>query len=218
MPGHSMPATGPVEAFMSSSLQISPGLSKYNPRRPKNGQKLNSSQIWYSLFLLLSYIIEHNWFLHWVHGMCNFQGMRIFIWARVPSSTTGSGDKSADRKKIQANTRFTSICRMLSQSIVVRILFCYLFIVVRFRLTLLYSTWKWSLERDSLRQSSFVYLGVAAWHRGILVLVTVIYDEYFVCIYKALRIVFRYLDDELILGIDGSSLEKLTGAMIPTVS
>lgn len=28
----------------------------------------------------------------------------------------------------------------------------------------------------------------------------------------------RYLDDELILGIDGSSLEKLNGAMIPTVS
>jgi len=47
MPGHSMPFTGPVEAFMSSSLQISPGIAKANPRRPKNGLKLNSSQIWY---------------------------------------------------------------------------------------------------------------------------------------------------------------------------
>ena len=28
----------------------------------------------------------------------------------------------------------------------------------------------------------------------------------------------RYLDDELILGIDGNSLEKFTGAIIPTVS
>lgn len=114
---------------------------------------------------------------------------------------------------------------MLSQLTAVRmiVLFFAFTVVSRIRLTRLYSTRKWSLKRDSLRQSSFVYLGVAAWHRGILVLVTVIYDACLcsishVCIYKALLIVFRYLDDELILGIDGSSLEKLTGAMIPTVS
>lgn len=190
MPGHSMPATGPVEAFMSSSLQISPGLSKHNPKRPKNGQKLNSSQIWYSLFLLLSFIIEHNWALHWVHGMCNCPGMRISIWARVLSSTTGSGDKSADRKKIQANTRFTSTCRMLSQSTAVRmIVYFLLFTVVRIRLTRLYSMRTWSFERDSLRQSSFVYLGVAAWHRGILVLVTVIYDA---CVCSISHIFIRH--------------------------
>ena len=52
MPGHSMPFTGPVDAFMSSSLQISPGIEKSNPRRPKNGLKLNSSQIWYFIFML----------------------------------------------------------------------------------------------------------------------------------------------------------------------
>ena len=43
------------------------------------------------------------------------------------------------------------------------------------------------------------------------------------CMYSILLLLFRsafsrYLDDELILGIDDSSLDKLTGAMIPVVS
>ena len=43
------------------------------------------------------------------------------------------------------------------------------------------------------------------------------------CMYSIFLLLFRsassrYLDDELILGIDDSSLDKLTGAMIPVVS
>lgn len=42
-----MPFTGPVEAFMSSSLQIAPGVPKSNPLRPRNGHLLNASHLWY---------------------------------------------------------------------------------------------------------------------------------------------------------------------------
>jgi hypothetical protein len=45
MPGHEMPGAGNVTAFMSSSLQVSPGLSKAS-RRPRNGYDLNSSDLW----------------------------------------------------------------------------------------------------------------------------------------------------------------------------
>eukprot|EP00600_Ochromonadales_sp_CCMP1393_P003710 CAMPEP_0174993998 /NCGR_PEP_ID=MMETSP0004_2-20121128/23383_1 /TAXON_ID=420556 /ORGANISM="Ochromonas sp., Strain CCMP1393" /LENGTH=562 /DNA_ID=CAMNT_0016248169 /DNA_START=58 /DNA_END=1746 /DNA_ORIENTATION=- len=46
MPGHEMPGQGDVTAFMSSSLQVSPGIPKHS-RRPKNGHRLNSSYTWY---------------------------------------------------------------------------------------------------------------------------------------------------------------------------
>ena len=46
MLGHSMPGfDDPLPAFMSSSLQISPGIGK--SKRPKNGLKLNESFVWY---------------------------------------------------------------------------------------------------------------------------------------------------------------------------
>lgn len=46
MLGHSMPGFDkPFKAFMSSSLQISPGIDK--KYRPINGHELNSSFKWY---------------------------------------------------------------------------------------------------------------------------------------------------------------------------
>lgn len=46
MLGHTMPKKEkPTQAFMSSSLQIAPGIPKMH--RPKNGHKLNSSFVWY---------------------------------------------------------------------------------------------------------------------------------------------------------------------------
>ena len=44
-----MPKSGEkvIPAFMSSSLQVSPGVDKSTGRRPINGQKLNNSRIWY---------------------------------------------------------------------------------------------------------------------------------------------------------------------------
>lgn len=50
MPGHEMPSlttatTTPVKAFMSTSLQISPGVPKHQ-HRPFNGRELNSSYNW----------------------------------------------------------------------------------------------------------------------------------------------------------------------------
>jgi hypothetical protein len=42
MPGHDMPGQGSVRAFMSSSLQISPGISQ-GDGRPTNGRELNAS-------------------------------------------------------------------------------------------------------------------------------------------------------------------------------
>jgi len=42
MPGHEMPGQGAVRAFMSSSLQISPGIAQ-GDGRPTNGHDLNSS-------------------------------------------------------------------------------------------------------------------------------------------------------------------------------
>jgi len=42
MPGHDMPSQGSVRAFMSSSLQISPGISQ-GDGRPTNGRELNAS-------------------------------------------------------------------------------------------------------------------------------------------------------------------------------
>lgn len=45
MPGHEMPGAGNVKAFMSSSLQIAPGVPK-SPSRPKNGRELNTSFEW----------------------------------------------------------------------------------------------------------------------------------------------------------------------------
>jgi hypothetical protein len=46
MPGHEMPKEGDVKAFLSSSLQVSPGIPK--GKRPLNGEMPNSSQIWYN--------------------------------------------------------------------------------------------------------------------------------------------------------------------------
>eukprot|EP01031_Cornospumella_fuschlensis_P026553 gene26553-32090_t len=46
MPEHSMPGQAePIRAFMSSSLQIAPGIAR--DRRPHNGHRLNSSTEWY---------------------------------------------------------------------------------------------------------------------------------------------------------------------------
>lgn len=47
MPGHEMPTKGPVLPFMSSSLQLSPGVDKSKFQRPINGKPLNSSFTWY---------------------------------------------------------------------------------------------------------------------------------------------------------------------------
>ncbi len=46
MPGHEMPGLGEVPAFMSTSLQIAPGISKSRGPRPMNGEPLNASQLW----------------------------------------------------------------------------------------------------------------------------------------------------------------------------
>ena len=46
MPGHEMPGVGQVQPFMSSSLQIAPGVSKAH-KRPMNGRELNASYTWY---------------------------------------------------------------------------------------------------------------------------------------------------------------------------
>lgn len=46
MPGHEMPGSGPVSAFMSSSLQVAPGIPKAQ-RRPVNGKELNQSYTWF---------------------------------------------------------------------------------------------------------------------------------------------------------------------------
>ncbi len=49
MPGHNMPTRngrGLVAPFMSSSLQISPGIPKTEPR-PVIGQRLQEDQLWY---------------------------------------------------------------------------------------------------------------------------------------------------------------------------
>lgn len=46
MLGHTMPNVAePLPAFMSSSLQIAPGIPKGH--RPKNGHDLNDSFVWY---------------------------------------------------------------------------------------------------------------------------------------------------------------------------
>jgi hypothetical protein len=47
MPGHNMPGfEDPIKAFMSTSLQISPGVPQ-DKCRPKNGEQLNTSRdIW----------------------------------------------------------------------------------------------------------------------------------------------------------------------------
>ena len=46
MLGHTMPnIPDPFPAFMSSSLQIAPGISK--SKRPINGHEINSSYLWY---------------------------------------------------------------------------------------------------------------------------------------------------------------------------
>eukprot|EP01036_Dinobryon_divergens_P023593 gene23593-31955_t len=142
MPGHSMPATGPVEAFMSSSLQISPGLSKHNPKRPKNGQKLNSSQIWYEN-IHLGEGAEFNY---------GFWGQEC------------GPEKDPSKYQIHKYMQdAVSVNRFLNET-----------------------------HFDSH------HLYTLEWQPGI--------GGY----------LYWYLDDELILGIDGSSLEKLTGAMIPT--
>lgn len=49
---------GPTRAFMSSSLQLAPGLPK--DVRPRNGHPLNSSQVWYDTMSItdqLSYLL-----------------------------------------------------------------------------------------------------------------------------------------------------------------
>ena len=45
MPGHEMPGKGKVKAFMSSSLQISPGIPK--ALRPTNGKPLVDQKMAY---------------------------------------------------------------------------------------------------------------------------------------------------------------------------
>ena len=53
MPGHEMPDPSDpthrkkelIHPFMSTSLQVAPGVPK-GPRRPVSGQKLNASQLW----------------------------------------------------------------------------------------------------------------------------------------------------------------------------
>ena len=45
MPGHEMPEAGQVKAFMSSSLQVSPGVPKIK-NRPVNGQDLTNTTTW----------------------------------------------------------------------------------------------------------------------------------------------------------------------------
>jgi hypothetical protein len=54
MPGHEMPDMSSkdhkksiISPFMSTSLQVAPGIPK-GPGRPISGQKLNSSQLWYA--------------------------------------------------------------------------------------------------------------------------------------------------------------------------
>jgi hypothetical protein len=49
MPGHNMPGDkgAPIRPFVSSSLQISPGITK-SENRPINGEKLNNSRTWYN--------------------------------------------------------------------------------------------------------------------------------------------------------------------------
>jgi hypothetical protein len=45
MPGHEMPGhTETIRPFMSTSLQISPGITAKN--RPINGQELNDTRLW----------------------------------------------------------------------------------------------------------------------------------------------------------------------------
>lgn len=46
MPGHEMPGAGRVKAFMSSSLQVSPGVPKAL-NRPRNGHLLRDNDTWY---------------------------------------------------------------------------------------------------------------------------------------------------------------------------
>lgn len=49
MPGHNMPGFDQqVKPFMSSSLQISPGVPK-GPQRQVNGLKLNTSKLWFAI-------------------------------------------------------------------------------------------------------------------------------------------------------------------------
>lgn len=45
MPGHEMPGSGPVDAFMSSSLQVAPGIPKTH-HRPVNGKELDANHTW----------------------------------------------------------------------------------------------------------------------------------------------------------------------------
>ena len=53
MPGHEMPLPNNphamIQAFMSSSLQVSPGIP-VNSKRPANGKPLNKSQTWFIIF------------------------------------------------------------------------------------------------------------------------------------------------------------------------
>lgn len=48
MPGHNMPGDkgDPIRPFVSSSLQVSPGVTK-EQNRPINGERLNSTRTWY---------------------------------------------------------------------------------------------------------------------------------------------------------------------------
>jgi beta-glucan synthesis-associated protein KRE6 len=47
MPGHETPITKePIRPFVSTSLQVSPGIPK-TMKRPKNGEKLDGSEVWY---------------------------------------------------------------------------------------------------------------------------------------------------------------------------
>ena len=49
MPGHNMPGGNgdPIRPFVSSSLQVSPGVPT-SQNRPINGERLNSSRTWYN--------------------------------------------------------------------------------------------------------------------------------------------------------------------------
>ena len=61
MPGHEMPnRKDKIKSFMSSSLQISPGISKFD-NRPVNGVELNSSFNWYENLVIGHFNGQYNY-------------------------------------------------------------------------------------------------------------------------------------------------------------
>lgn len=132
MPGHEMPGTGPVNAFMSSSLQVAPGIPK-GQHRPVNGKELNSSYTWYVFrsalrISLSSYISVYTLHVSLTFSLLNFTsvcmyittGMRILRWASTASSTLVSGARSAAPSTTPAPSAGTNTWRMPSPSTPVR--------------------------------------------------------------------------------------------------